>query len=156
SEPGPTAGGLRSTVPEAQRLRIEAAVIVLLIFIPVVGWVFRNYINLRYSHVLILSYGLCVLSLLIHFLMFIYYSCGAEFPHLLLTCRAFNIGDIGGTTLNAVRAVLQRNNPYTSVIEEWHPADPYPGYKYWPVMIWSYVPFASFLGRAGIRLTNFM
>jgi hypothetical protein len=62
--------------------------------------------------------------------------------------------DIAQTTLKAVHLLLNRRNPYTLPID-WNPAYPgYRGYKYLPVMIVTYLPFASSFGATGMRLTN--
>ena len=112
-------------VPGPQSLKIEGIVVGFLVFVPLgtalVGLRMGNIS--RYLPVYLLIF--CTSSLLGRFILFLYYSCAAgvpwqattfseiDFPHALLGCRGSAVGDIGGTTLNAIHALQKGLNPYT-------------------------------------------
>jgi hypothetical protein len=64
--------------------------------------------------------------------------------------------DIARTTIAAADALRHGVNPYGAALDV-HPAYPdYAGYKYLPMMIFTYMPLASPFGPAGMRLTNLL
>jgi hypothetical protein len=64
--------------------------------------------------------------------------------------------DIARTTIAAADALRHGVNPYGAALDV-NPAYPdYAGYKYLPMMIFTYMPLASAFGSAGMRLTNLL
>jgi hypothetical protein len=145
-------------VPGARWLKTEGLAIIFLILAPFGGALVGIRIQKIFRNLTIFIPIFCTLCLLSRFMSFVYYTCGADFPHTLLTCHGIGIADIGGTTLNAIHAVQNGINPYTIDIQgNYNPDSAYRGYRYWPMMIAIYMPMASFFttGQGAMRLTNF-
>ncbi len=66
--------------------------------------------------------------------------------------------DIGLTTLDAARAILRGQDPYTLPIDPQgaHGLRGFDGYKYTPVMALAYAPLGAALGTRGLLLTNLL
>jgi len=62
--------------------------------------------------------------------------------------------DIGRTTIAAIHAVFEGQNPYAAPIDLHAEYPDFPGYKYLPVMMAAYAPLAAALGETGLRLMN--
>jgi hypothetical protein len=144
-------------VPGARRLKLEGVAIIFLILAPFGGALAGVPIERISRHLPIYITVFCILGLLGRSLSFVYYTCGADFPHTLLPCHGLGISDIGGITLNAIHAIQKGLNPYTADIQDGWTHDPYRGYRYWPMMFATYMPVASFFTTSwgAMRLTNF-
>jgi hypothetical protein len=144
-------------VPGARGLKLEGVAIIFLILAPFGGALAGVRIETISRHLPIYVTVFCVVCLLCRFMSFVYYACGAQFPHTLLTCYGVGIADIGGTTLNAIHAVQKGINPYAVDIQDGYTGSVYRGFRYWPMMIAIYMPLVSFFttGWGAMRLTNF-
>ncbi len=115
---------------------------------PVLMWLVRRPHRPAPPHTcLVMTVG-CAVLLCWHFFRF---AQKLPDPHLY---------DIANTTLSAMDAVLSGKNPYTL------PLDPqletavdrikYQGYKYLPMMVFTYLPLGVIWRERGILLTNFL
>jgi hypothetical protein len=146
-------------IPEAWSLKLQGLAIISIILVPFCGALGGLRIRKVYQYLPIYIMAFFMLTAVGHFISFFYHTCGIDFPRVLLKCHGMAITDIGGTTLNAVHAVLKGINPYTTDIQaDYNPDSAYRGYRYWPVMFATYMPAASFVtsGWGSIRLTNFI
>jgi hypothetical protein len=141
----------------AERLRLEVIAIILLVLAPfgcaLAGIRIEKISRYLPLYIMVFS-AFCMLGRVISF---VYYTCGADFPHTLLKCHGAGVIDIAATTLNAVHAVQKGINPYTADIQGINPSA-YRGYRYWPMMFAAYMPLASFFttGWGAVRVINFV
>jgi hypothetical protein len=146
-------------IPGAEKLRLEGVAIIVLVLAPfgcaLAGIRIEKISQYLPLYIMVFS----IVCLLGRVISFVYYTCGADFPHTLLKCHGLGVADIAGTTLNAVHAVQKGVNPYTVDIQgNINPDSAYRGYRYWPMMFAAYMPLAPFFatGWGAMRLINFV
>jgi hypothetical protein len=158
SEPSPISLQL-SEVPGARSLQLQALIITATFVVPFCSALAGFRIPRTFQAVPIYIMGFFSVGALCHLIYLWYYTCGADFPRVLLKCHGMGLADIGGTTLNAVHAAFKGLNPYTIDIQgDYVPGSADRGYRYWPMMFAAYMPITAFFntGWGAIRLTNFI
>jgi hypothetical protein len=78
-------------------------------------------------------------------LSLVYFAARVIAPHII---------DIGLTTLEAGKALVQGLNPYALPIDTGPEAAGFTGYKYLPMMIIDYLPLGAPFGQRGVLITN--
>jgi hypothetical protein len=77
----------------------------------------------------------------------VYFGARVIAPHII---------DIGLTTLEAGKALLQGLNPYALPIDTGPESAGFTGYKYLPMMIVDYLPLGAPFGQRGVLITNLL